>query len=122
MKEIKLNNETYVLKSDAQKEIALAKSKKGGSVKGENEVPFEIGKKYFIRTVTYFATGEVVAIKGNFLVLTDGAWIADTGRFSDALKTGNFSEVEPVSVPMFVNMGSISDAFEVEFSLPRIKK
>lgn len=121
MKEIKLNNETYILKSDAQKEIALAKSKKGG-VKSENEVPFEIGKKYFIRTVTYFATGEVVAIKGNFLVLTDGAWIADTGRFSDTIKTGDFSEVEPVSVPMFVNMGSISDAFEVEFDLPRIQK
>lgn len=84
--------------------------------------PFRIGKKYFLRTVTYFATGEVTAIVGNWLVLKDGAWIADTGRFRDAIMKGMLSEVEPVDVPMYVNMNSITDAFDWIHDLPRKQK
>lgn len=93
--------------------------KKSGNEYKKLEVPFKVGGKYFIRTVTYFATGKVKAIVGNFLVLGDAAWIADTGRFSQALKDGVFSEVEPVEVDMFVNLASISDAFDWNHDLPR---
>lgn len=86
------------------------------------ELPFKIGEAYFIRTVTYFATGRVKAIVGSFLVLEDAAWIADTGRFSDALAKGVMDEVEPVDVEMFVNTGSITDAFPWKFNLPREQK
>lgn len=86
------------------------------------KTPFEIGKKYLIRTVTYFAVGEIRKIQGDFLVLKDAAWVADTGRFSDALKSGELNEVEPVDVPMGVNTRAIVDFFEWEHPLPREQK
>lgn len=114
---IKLNDVEYVEKSELDKVKAL----KGKVVKSK-DCPFDIGGKYFIRTVTYFATGQVVAIHGKFLELADGAFIADTGRFADAMKSGEFIEVEPVDVPMFVNMDSITDAFAWNYELPRTQK
>jgi hypothetical protein len=85
-------------------------------------VPFQIGKKYYIRTVTYHATGKVKRIKGGFLVLTDAAWIADSGRFREAIMNGVLSEVEPVEVEMYLNIASITDAFEWKHKLPREQK
>ena len=85
-------------------------------------VPFKVGDAYFIRTVTYFATGRVKAIVGQFLVLEDAAWIADTGRFREAIMKGILNEVEPVEVAMFVNISSITDAFPWTHKLPREQK
>lgn len=84
-------------------------------------VPFIIGKSYFIRTVTYHLTGRVKQIVGKFLVLEDAAWIADSGRFANAIKNGNFNEVEPVE-DAIVNMDAVSDAFEIRYKLPRSQK
>jgi hypothetical protein len=98
------------------------KSKKQTIDYQNQDVPFEVGEAYFIRTVTYFATGRVKAIVGNFLVLEDAAWIADTGRFREAIMKGILSEVEPVEVDMFVNVASITDAFDWKHRLPREQK
>src|SRR5574341_1053677 len=46
-------------------------------------------------TVTMYYTGKLRQVTAQELVLTDAAWIADTGRFSEALRTGTLSEVEP---------------------------
>ena len=121
MKKITVDGVEYVSKKEADIELNKAKSGKVKVIDGK-AVPFEIGGKYFIRTVTYFATGEVVEIKGDFLVLTDAAWVADTGRFRDAISTGVLNEVEPVDVPMFINMASITDAFVWKNKLPREQK
>lgn len=86
------------------------------------DCPFKVGGAYYIRTVTYHATGRVKAIVGQFLVLEDGAWIADSGRFRDAIMKGILSEIEPVEVDMFVNLGSVTDAFEWKHQLPRTQK
>lgn len=86
------------------------------------EVPFQVGSNYFIRTVTYFSTGKVKAIVGQFLVLEDAAWIADTGRFMQAIMEGKLNEVEPVEVNMFINLNSITDAFVWKHKLPREQK
>lgn len=118
MKEITLDGTKYVSKKEAEAEINAAKKGKVKVIDGKAS-PFEIGGKYFIRTVTYFATGEVVAIHGDFLELSDAAWIADTGRFRDAIAKGTLPEVEPVEVPMFINMASITDAFVWAHNLPR---
>lgn len=83
-----------------------------------NKTPFEVGGKYFIRTVTYHLTGKVEAIQGNFLVLSDASWIADSGRFNEAIAKGTLSEVEPVGTA-FVNMNSITDAFPWKHELPK---
>src|SRR3990167_4090803 len=48
--------------------------------------PWKIGKCYLIRTVTMIDTGRLVEVTEQELVLEDAAWIADTGRFADALQ------------------------------------
>lgn len=87
-----------------------------------SRVPFAVGKKYYIRTVTYHCTGKVKRITGGFLVLSDAAWIADSGRFREAIMDGVLNEVEPVDVDMFVNINSITDAFVWNHKLPREQK
>ena len=77
----------------------------------------EIGKCYFIRTVTLYQVGRVVAVSGQFVKLEDASWIADTGRFSAALKSGEFSEIEPVGTS-YINLSSIIDAFPFNHKLP----
>jgi hypothetical protein len=119
MKTIKINNETYVSESDYN---ALAKKKAGKTIVNGQEIPFVIGGKYFFRTVTYFATGEVEAIKGHFLVLKDAAVVFDTGRFTDAMKTGVLNEVEPVEASFFINLNTIVDASVWSHALPREQK
>lgn len=75
--------------------------------------PFEVGSAYFIRTVTMFWLGRVVKIVGDFIVMEDAAWIADTGRFHQADSPEKFNEVEPVKGrKVFIGMGSIVDAQE----------
>ena len=52
---------------------AVIKEILGDKPEVSSAVPFEIGEKYFIRTVTYFATGKIKRICGNFLELEDAA-------------------------------------------------
>lgn len=88
----------------------------------EKENPFVIGEKYLIRTVTMTLTGQVKEIKGDFIVLQEADWIADTGRFSESLKDqNNFSEVEPFLNDAFVNMGSIVDATKINTLIRKLK-
>ena len=105
-----------------QIEALLSESSESITFKQELELPFEIGQAYFIRTVTYFATGRVKDIVGQFLVLDEAAWIADTGRFSDALAKGVMDEVEPIGGEMFINTSSITDAFPWKHTLPKEQK
>ena len=76
-----------------------------------------IGTKVFIRTVTYHCTGRIVGVKDGFIKLEDSAWIADSGRFADALETGVLDEVEPTK-QMWVSVSSIVDFFEWKHDLP----
>ena len=55
----------------------------------------EIGANYLIRTVKMIDTGRLVAVTAHELVIEDAAWIADTGRFADAVAKAEFGEVEP---------------------------
>ncbi len=89
----------------------------------EPESPWKIGKNYLIRTVTMIDIGRLVAVTEHEIVLEDAAWIADTGRFADALVKGSFGEIEPFpSGEVIVGRGSIIDAVVVEFDLPRKQK
>ena len=85
------------------------------------KTPFKIKSNYFIRTVTYHMVGKIKKIDGNFLVLSDASWIADSGRFHDAIKTGSLSEVEPVG-DAFVCIDAIVDAFPWKHPLPDKQK
>ena len=77
--------------------------------------PYQIGKNYLIRTVTMIQTGKLVAVTNQELVLEDAAWIADTGRFADALVKAEFGEVEPFpDGQVILGRGAIVDAVKIK--------
>ena len=79
------------------------------------------GKNVFIRTVTNYHTGRLVSC-AQFLHLEEAAWIADTGRFADALGTGDLAEVEPYPADCWIAAGSVIDISEWQHPLPRTRK
>lgn len=85
--------------------------------------PFNIGANYFIRTVTHHHTGKLVEVTATELVLENAAWIADDGRLTDALQTGNFAEVEmfPSGSKVIIGRGSLIDALEIS-TIPTSQK
>ena len=112
-KTIEISEETY----EKLKDQLLADS----SFKEINKLEDMVGEKFFFRTVTYHLTGKVKKVMGTILELEDAAWIADSGRFSDALKTGKLNEVEPCGVA-FVNVNSLTDFFPWIHKLPTEQK
>ena len=94
----------------------------GGKGSGNVAGPWVIGTNYLIRTVTMIQTGLLVAVTEHELMLEDAAWVADTGRFHDALKTGDLNEVEPFIRPVIVGRGAIVDATEWVHELPKTQK
>lgn len=83
---------------------------------------FEVGKNYFIRTVTYHHIGKLVNVTDTDLVLESASWVADSGRFYTALSTGDLDEIEPFVNPVIVNRGAIIDATVWDFDLPKEQK
>lgn len=79
-----------------------------------------VGKNVVIRTVTYHYTGEVVSVAGGFVQLTKAAWIADSGRWHNALKDSTWAEVEPyvedvlVAIPAIVDVTGIREVPTVQ--------
>lgn len=80
-----------------------------------------VGSKYYFRTVTYHTVGEVKKIVGRFAQLKDASWVADSGRFMNAIKDGTLSEVEPVGIA-FVNLDTVVDFFPWIHKLPKDQK
>lgn len=95
----------------------------GSAPKGVRDPgPWNIGGLYLIRTATYAQSGRLVAVYDQELVLEDAAWIADTGRFADAVASGNFAEVEPFGAGrVIVGRAALIDAVEIP-RLPRVQK
>lgn len=95
----------------------------GGRMAAKKQVgPWKLGQAYLIRGVTNYWTGRLEAVHEGFLVLADAAWIADTGRYNEAVSKGLLSEVEPVDGPAIIGSGAIMDACEWRFDLPRAVK
>jgi hypothetical protein len=83
---------------------------------------WEIGANYLIRTVTMIDTGRLVGITAQELVLEDAAWIAETGRFADAVEKAEFGEVEPFpSGRVILGRGAVIDAVRIK-ALPRSQR
>jgi len=95
----------------------------GSSAQPPPASDFIPGKAYFIRTVTHAYTGRCVRCGPQFVILTDAAWIADTGRFADAMKSGDYSEIEPWpdGREVGIGLGSICDFSEAN-QIPRSQK
>lgn len=80
-----------------------------------------VGQKLFIRTVTYHLVGKVRGVNGTLIELSDAAWVADSGRFMQALQNGALNEVEPCG-RCWVNAESITDMFPWNHPLPKAQK
>lgn len=110
-----------------RKDLSMKTTSKQGVVKKAAAAAsansfLQVGQNYLIRTVTLYYTGRLAAASDSELVLEDAAWIADTDRFSTALKTGVLNEVEPFSDPVIVSRGAIVDATAWRHPLPREQK
>ena len=86
------------------------------------ESPWEINKNYLIRTVTMYQLGKLINVTEQELLLSDACWVADTGRFSVALETGELQEIEMFKNNVIINRSSIIDATEWLHDLPKISK
>ena len=110
--------------AEAREIAALFSGKLIASAPSSVPHPFEVGENYFLRTVTHHFTGKLVAVHAMEIVLTQAAWIADDGRFADAVKEGKFNEVEPFpsDAEVIINRASLVDALKVAFKLPCSQK
>ena len=77
-----------------------------------------IGKKLFIRAIPFHWVGKVKFRVGDFLELEQASWVADSGRFMQAIKDGKLKEVEPVG-QAFVNIKAICDFIPWNHCLPK---
>lgn len=114
VKVIKIDEVEYVRKADAVEEL----SPEVGKIK---EVDDMIGKAWFIRTVTYHSVGKLEKIVDGLWIMSNASWVADSGRFMQALKNGTLNEVEPVG-DMIINASTIVDIFPWNHTLPREQK
>lgn len=80
-----------------------------------------VGQKFFFRTVTYHLVGKVKKRIGTFFELENASWVADSGRFMNAIKEGTLDEVEPVG-KAWVNLSSMVDFFPWTHKLPEEQK
>jgi hypothetical protein len=83
---------------------------------------WEIGKSYFVRTVTMYQIGKLKAFSDTELVFEKASWIADCGRFHDALKNGKLEEVEPFLDDVCINRSAMIDATIWNHPLPSEQK
>ena len=80
---------------------------------------WQVGQAYFIRTVTMHSVGKLVSIDDKELVLSHASWVADSGRFHNALRDGTLDEVEPFVTNVLINRNSIIDATIWGHELPK---
>ena len=73
-----------------------------------NELDDFVGQKFFFRTVTYHIIGKVEKRIGSILELSTASWVADSGRFMNAIKDGTLDEVEPLG-RWFINLSTVTD-------------
>jgi hypothetical protein len=105
------------------KSLSLLKPEGESPVDQELHTETLIGEPVIIRTVTNYYTGRLTAIDAQWIELDEAAWIADTGRWHQALGTGVLNEVEPYpDGPVFVGVGAVVDLCKWGHDLPRTAK
>lgn len=109
----------------------MASKKKASRKAGPKarQLTYAVWNKVFIRTVTSFYTGQIVGVDEHCVHLVDAAWIAETGRFADAMARGfeglsPAPEIEPYPDGRVVSVsrGAIVSACEWPHPLPRVQR
>ena len=86
-----------------------------------NEI-WKVGNSYFVRTVTMHILGKLKLVTKKELVFENASWIADAGRFHDALKNGELNEIEPFCDDVIINRDCVVDATIWNHKLPDQQK
>lgn len=94
----------------------------GFKVNAATGFPFAEGDAILIRTVTMYQLGRVTHISPDSITLDNASWLADIGRLSVALSTGDLNEVEKVPSWIVVGRGAIVDIFPWNHPLPEKTK
>ena len=87
----------------------------------------------FIRTVTMHYVGRILDISDSyivpsisssvaFIVLEDASWVADSGRFGEALANGTLIETERFPDPVWISTGAIVDITVWNYPLPTVSQ
>jgi hypothetical protein len=97
----------------------MIKETRGAKSEG---LPFAVGDKVLIRTVTLYQLGVVRAITPEFIELGDCGWVADMGRFGESLATGRLNEFERAPSWCLVARGSIVDIYPWAHEIPKATK
>ena len=84
--------------------------------------PLRPGNNVLIRTVTFFHVGRVESVTDSEILLSQASWVADTGRFHTALRTGALNEIEPFVGPVSINRGVVVDVADWTHLLPTEQK
>jgi hypothetical protein len=113
IEELQIDGKTYVPKDSIPTKV---RALNGGEI--------EMSGNVFIRTVTFAYTGRVVEATAEYIAITDAAWIADTGRWTQAIGNGTLNEVEPYpdGLVVLVSKGAIVEISEWTHPLPRVQK
>jgi hypothetical protein len=116
----------YTAKKSAVKKSAVVKksaTKKRVSKKSAVASPIAVGNAVLIRCVTLYYTGRIVGLTDTEILIEDAAWIADTGRFAEALQSGQLNEVEPYpNGVVSIARGSVLDVSSWKHALPRVTR
>jgi len=88
----------------------------------DNDYGFKVDESYFIRTITMHHVGRVTEITDKAVIMEDASWVADSGRFGEALSVGMLNEVEPFPDPVIIPLHAIVDATIWRHKLPREAK
>lgn len=121
MNDINLDNLTLGQIKDLRAALGVSVGGGGGGAAPEPH-HYEVGKNYLIVTVTKIYTGRLVAVTTQELVLEGACWVADTGRFYDAMAKGFPSNAELEPYPegkVLVGRGALVDASVWIHDLPR---
>ena len=114
-KTIKINEVEYVRGDSVKRNLP--------EQAGNGAYPYEIGRSYFVRTVTNYFVGVLLWVGPQELLLENVSWIADTGRFSNALREGKLNEIEPYPEgPVIIARGAIIDASLWNFGIIMVQK
>lgn len=106
-----------LIKAEAQKLVEA----QGGTLpvpEDENCSIYQVGAKLFIRTVTNYYVGQVCFVSDDEIGMVGASWVADTGRFSEAMASGTLSEVEMYKGRISVGRGAICDVSRWGHALP----
>ena len=110
MKKLTVDGVVYVAEKDMPKTKIVVP-------KGDKSNPFmEVGKSYFLRTVTHYFTGVLIWVGSQEIAFKNACWVADTGRFNEFMSKGTFNESEPFPADkiVIIGRGSIIDMSERE--------